>query len=447
MMSKSADKHPAHCPTGGITRRAFMQSTSAAGLAVATGVGLLGGRAPAFAQSRTLHVLAWSHFIKEADALMRDELMPKFEKATGVKVQYETINANDIPARATAAVESGTGPDIFQFQWNQPHLYAAGLENHDSLAAELGVDKQYAFQQEAAKVQGVFRGVPYYGIGNATVYRKDIFQEVGIKKVPNTWEEYLTAGKKLKDYGMPVGQTLGHTFGDAPTFCYPLLWSFGGQEVDEKGKVAINSRETRFACEFLKDFWNEACDESGLSWDDSSNNRAFFAETIAATLNGASIYFVARYNPEKAPPGLADKLAHFLNPIGPSGRYHSILPFTHSLTRYSNNKEAGKDFIRFLMQKDNYAKYILVQKGYGLGATPDWENHPFWKEDPAVEPYRLNAKYGRNFGWPGPYDRKAAEVQAKYIIIDLFARVARGDSSASSIAQAERELKNVYERA
>jgi hypothetical protein len=89
----------------------------------------------------------------------------------------------------------------------------------------------------------------------------------------------------------------------------------------------------------------------------------------------------------------------------------------------------------------------LVQKGYGLGATPEWENHPFWKEDPTVEPYRLNAKYGRNFGWPGPYNRKAAEVQAKYIIIDLFARVAKGDSAEKSIAQTERELKNVYERA
>lgn len=99
------------------------------------------------------------------------------------------------------------------------------------------------------------------------------------------------------------------------------------------------------------------------------------------------------------------------------------------------------------MDKKNYEDYILVQKGYGLGATPDWENHSFWKEDPAVEPYRLNAKNGRNFGYVGAYNRQAAEVQAKYIIVDLFARVAKGDSPKSSIAEAEKELKNVYERA
>jgi multiple sugar transport system substrate-binding protein len=432
-----------------LTRRDFLKTTGVVGVAAATSssLGLFGGQAPAFAQSRTVHVLAWSHFIKEADALMRDKLIPEFKASSGVNVKYETINANDLNARITAAVESGTGPDIFQMIWNQPHLYTRGLENHDSLAAELGVNKQYAFQQEAAKVDGVFRGVPYYGIGNGIAYRKDIFEEAGVTKVPDTLDEYLEAGKKLKDHGWPVGQTLGHTFGDAPTFCYPLLWSFGGREVDENGKVAINSPETLRACEFLQEFWNAACDESGLAWDDSSNNRAFFAETIGATLNGASIYFVARYNPEKAPPGLADKIGHFLNPQGPAGRYHSILPFTHGIAQYSKQKDAAKDFIRFLMGKKAYETYILVQKGYGLGATPDWENHPFWKEDPAVEPYRLNAKYGRNFGWPGPYDRKAAEVQAKYIIIDLFARVARGDSPKASIAQTERELKNVYESA
>jgi multiple sugar transport system substrate-binding protein len=429
-----------------MTRRHFVKTASIAGAVAASGT-LWGGTAPVCAQDKTLHVLAWSHFIKEADVLMRDQFIPAFKEATGVSVKYETINANDLNARITSAVESDTGPDIFQTIWNQPHLYSAGLEDHEALAAELGVDKQYAFQQEAARVDGVFRGIPYYGIGGAVAYRKDIFAQIGVTKVPETMEEYLEVGAKLKDEGWPVGQSLGHTFGDAPGFSYPLLWSFGGQEVDETGKVAINSAATLQACEFLREFWNKACDTSGLSWDDSSNNRAFFAETIGATLNGASIYFVARYNPEKAPKGLADKIGHFLLPKGPAGQYSTILPFTHAIANYSKQKDAAKDFIRFLMQKETYENYILVQKGYGLGATPDWENHPFWQEDPAVEPYRLNAKNGRNFGWPGPYGRKAAEVQAKYIIVDLFARVAKGDAPKASIAQAETELKQVYESA
>jgi multiple sugar transport system substrate-binding protein len=246
-----------------MTRRDFIKTASMASF-MATGV-VLGARAPAFAQDQSIHVLAWSHFIKEADALMQNDLIPTFKKATGVDVKYETINANDLNARLTAAVESRSGPDIFQTIWNQPHLYAAGIEDHNALAEELGVAQQYAFQREAAYVDGVYRGIPYYGIGGAVAYRKDIFKDIGVENVPETFDEYLAVGTKLKDEGWPVGQTLGHTFGDAPGFTYPLLWSFGGKEVDEDGKIAINSKETLMACEYLKEFWNKCCDSSGLS--------------------------------------------------------------------------------------------------------------------------------------------------------------------------------------
>jgi hypothetical protein len=41
-----------------------------------------------------------------------------------------------------------------------------------------------------------------------------------------------------------VGQALGHSFGDPPIFCYPLLWSFGGAGTDPSGKkVTINSKD------------------------------------------------------------------------------------------------------------------------------------------------------------------------------------------------------------
>jgi multiple sugar transport system substrate-binding protein len=406
----------------GLTRRDFIKKTGKTGVAIAvgTGVGIFGGKPPAFAQKRTVHSLQWSHFIKEADVLNR-EMAKDFEKATGVKVTIETINANDLPARATAAVESGTGPDILQLQWNHPHLYEAGLENHNKLVADLMGDAVYSFLEGSARVKGVYRGVPRYGVGNANVYRVDIFDDLGIKP-PDTWEDYLRIGKKLKDNGTPVGQTLGHTFGDAPTFVYPFLWAFDGMELDKNGKVAINSKETAAAVDFMKEFWEAACDPGGTAWDDTSNNRAFFAETIAATLNGASIYFVARRNPEKAPPGMADKLNHFLNPKGPAGRFHNILTFSDCITKYSKNKEAAQEWIRYVNDDKVLEKYLVETNGYCNGPVPKWEKLAMWKADPAITIYGDIGKYGRNFGYAGPFDRKASEVQAKYIMVDLFAK-------------------------
>src|SRR5262245_54734981 len=223
-------------PAGGLTWRDFLSTSMA--LAVPAGGGFLTRPAPALAQTRTLHVLEWSSFVPAADVI-RDQQAAEFGKQAGVKVTIEHINANDLLARATAAIEGRKGPDILQLLNNSPHLYAGGLEDHTQLIAELGGDKFYPFIMDAVKVEGVARGVPYFFGGGANTYRKDIFQKVGITKLPDTWEEHLAAGKKLKKAGMPIGQTLGHTFGDAPGFAYPVLWSFGGMEVDEKGKVAI----------------------------------------------------------------------------------------------------------------------------------------------------------------------------------------------------------------
>jgi multiple sugar transport system substrate-binding protein len=415
-------------------------------LAAAAGAEIVTGTAPALAQTRTLHVLEWSSFVPAADVI-RDQQAAEFGKQAGVKVTLEHINANDLAARATAAIEGRKGPDILQLLNNSPHLYAGGLEDHTQLIAELGGDKFYPFIMDAVKVEGIVRGVPYFFGGGANTYRKDIFQKVGIDKPPDTWEEHLAAGKKLKKFGMPIGQTLGHTFGDAPGFAYPLLWSFGGMEVDEKGKVAINGKETRAAADFVKEFWFAACDEGGLAWDDTSNNRAFLAETIACTLNGASIYFVARYTPEKAAPGMADKIGHFLLPRGLAGRFHTVTPFSNCIASYSENKDVAKDYIRYCHQKEVYEKFFVTNKGYINGPLPEWQEHPMWEADPATTIFRELPKYGRSAGYAGPYNRQAAEAWAKYIIVDLFAKVVKGESPQSVIAWAERELKNVYERA
>ena len=97
-------------------------------------------------------------------------------------------------------------------------------------------------------------------------------------KFPATWDEYRAAGKKLKAAGRPYGQTAGHTFGDAPGWWYPYLWSWGGKEVEADGKtVVLNSKETIESVKFAVPLWKETMDEGGLAWDDTNNNRAFLS--------------------------------------------------------------------------------------------------------------------------------------------------------------------------
>src|SRR6266487_2110000 len=113
-----------------VTRRRFLQ-VSGAGAAAAQGGGiaaiLASGRAPAYAQGTTLHWLRWSDFVPASDQLLRSKIAPECEKALGIKLTLEMINANDIQARITSAIQSGSGADIILVVNNWPQLYAGSL--------------------------------------------------------------------------------------------------------------------------------------------------------------------------------------------------------------------------------------------------------------------------------------------------------------------------------
>src|ERR1700745_2240056 len=114
-----------------IGRRRLLKISGAGAFAASTGGGiaaiLASGRAPAYAQASTVHWLRWSDFVPASDQVLRNTIAPECEKALGTKLNLEMVNANDIQARITSAVQSGSGPDIILGLNNWPQLYTQSL--------------------------------------------------------------------------------------------------------------------------------------------------------------------------------------------------------------------------------------------------------------------------------------------------------------------------------
>ncbi len=436
-----------------IHRRNFLKLSGAGAVAAKTGgmaAILASGKAPAYAQTTTVHWLRWNDFVPACDQLLRQKLFVEAEKALGIKVNFETVNGNDLQPRITSAIQSGAGPDVIMLFNNHPHLYQNSLVDVSDVAEEQGKAQGgfYSVSKGNCSLGDKWMAVPMAFIGAMNAYRKSLFAEVGYNEYPKTWDELRDAGKKLKAKGMPIGQSLGQSFGDPPTFAYPLLWSYGGKEVDESGKVVLNSPETLESVKWMVSAWKDGFDEGGLAWDDANNNRAFLAGTISSSLNGASIYIESLRKPEQYRTAdgkpMKDDILHAPLPAGPKGQFGLHLYQSHVIPTYSKNQEAAKDLLRFILKSENFEQWFTTAKGFYTPGTLSWETHKMWSEDPVMKPFSLSGKLGLAVGHAGPPNQKAAEVLSKYLITNMYANAVKGMAPEEAIRQCEAELKKIY---
>src|SRR5215204_7012721 len=119
-----------------VTRRTVLKT----GTALAGGMaGILAtGRAPAFAQGTTVSWIRWNDFVPASDQLLRRELIPEGEKTLGIKINLETVNGNDLQPRITAAIQSGSGPDIIMLFNNHPQIYSESVVDLSDLTSSVG---------------------------------------------------------------------------------------------------------------------------------------------------------------------------------------------------------------------------------------------------------------------------------------------------------------------
>jgi len=209
-------------------RRSFLQAAGA-GVAGGSLLTMLEARqAPAQIKGTTLRILQWSHFIPAYD-LWYDKFAKEWGDKNGVKVRVDHIPHLEIPARMAAEFAAGSGHDIiYNGSSILTRLYYKNLVDLSDVADTAG--KKYGGWIPAAKslveVEGRWYGLPLFYILAPMLYRKDLFDQNGLKP-PDTWELARVAGRTMKPKGHPTGIALSQC-ADANLFWRSMFFSFGG---------------------------------------------------------------------------------------------------------------------------------------------------------------------------------------------------------------------------
>lgn len=407
-------------------------------------IGGMFGAARAGAAAKGLTLMHESSFIPAYDAYVKNTLAPAYEKATGIKLSYDTVSVGSLQTRVTTAAETGSGPDVTCLAFNWPFLFDEKLVDVTDIAETIGKKGGgwHASAQEAVMVNGKWKAVPFGNIGQLMNYRIDWFNEAGIKDFPDTWDGLLEAGIKLKKAGRPFGFELGHGFGDNHGWLYPLLWSYGGREVEPDGKtVAIDSAETAKAIDFCRNFFQQTMEQDVLGWTDVSNNKAYLSEQISCTNNAESILYFAK----KDFPEIGKATGQAQNPKGPTGeRFHILNPWTHGILTHTPDVQAAKDFLVWLMDPKQVGGWYDVAVSYYAPFLHMFDDAPLWHAEPRNLPYRDSLTTSHLPGWPAPISRPQSESVAKYVVVDMFAKACAGKSTKDVIADASAQLKQIF---
>ena len=435
-----------------VTRRTLIKSgTAVAAAGALTGPALLEW-AKAWAQSAPwkpekdaqLSMLRWKYFVQsEDDAFV--QIMDAFTKATGVKITISRESYEDVQPKAAVAANTGAGQDVFWGLYSLPHLFPEKCLDVTDVADYLG--KKYGGWVPSAQAYGMsgkkWIAIPVCYSGNMLNYRLNASTKAGFSKFPDNTDAFLEYAKAMKKNNTPGGFALGHASGDGNAWVYWCLWANGGNVVDKSDKVIINSPETEKALNYGKQLYENMIPGTA-SWNDASNNKAFLAGDISWTDNGISIYVAAKKDPTKT--DIAKDMDHAVWPVGPIGRpteLHLLYPIL-GMT-YTKYPLACKALMAFMMEADQFNKWLEASQGYLTQTLNAYDSNPVWTSDPKATIFGLAGKRTLTAGGLGSVGEKAASAISDFVLLDMFASYCTGREDAKgAIKIAERQLQRIY---
>jgi ABC-type glycerol-3-phosphate transport system substrate-binding protein len=413
----------------GTTRRSVLKTAALASAAVVTAPYVRGAYA-----AGSLSLGVWDHWVPGANKAL-EKLCKEFGDKNKVDVHIDFITSQGEKDKLTAAAEAqaGTGHDIMSHRdWNV-RIHQENLEPLNDVVD--GLIKQYGpispVAEYLAKIKGTWRGIPT-AIGSQVkpcCSRFDLYKEhAGLdlremfpadekkwdkaKVEAWTWETYVTAAQKLHKAGFPIGLPLGQT-SDAVDWVGGLFNAYGVVMVDAKDNIKINSDETRQAMEIARKIV-EASPPEVFAWDDAGNNRWLISGKGSGIMNPPSAWAVAK----RDNPKVAEQCWTHPVPKGPKGRFVGQLPQFYGLWKFSKNKQAAKDLLTYISQKESIAQLVEASVGYDLPSFKTMYDLPTWNT--------VGPPVGTVYGYPPRGDEQTS----------IFGAPARSEVGAQMYNQA-----------
>ena len=357
----------------------------------------------------------------------------------------------------TAALAAQDVPEVaFLSSQYATSLPAQGaLKNLDDLMKSLGGPNAFSGASlSLAMYDGHYYSLPYSTIPVVMWYRKDRFEENGLKP-PMTLDEFYNAAKVLSEKGKGKYFALGTPFGRGEFtdegFACLALWPIGGHVFNEQMKVDFNTPESVKALEFYKSLY-AFTPPGSETWEYGDTMKSFVSGSCAMTLYfGRMLKNLEEYSP--------DTLAKTGAFLPPKGKFQRTVNPPQSIGVFKKSKysEEGEQFVKFFLTSKHYNEFLWTTPGHSVPTLKskfdEWRQNDLLKKNPEIMDVLLKACDAEiGFSPTKPPGNSVANpawqaIRGSQVIPDSVQKVTLKNEDPKAVADwAQKEIEKIIEK-
>jgi multiple sugar transport system substrate-binding protein len=380
-----------------------------------------------------------------------EPLVPEFEELTGIDVTLEAFPEDQFRQRRLLEVSSGAatldGYMIMPGQVGAQYLGAGWVRPIDDFVADPSLtmpdlDIEDFFGGAISTFEGPdgLFGLPLQIESSLLFYREDLFREAGLEGPPETMEELREYAQALNSERV-AGFAMRGRGAAATSQIVNLLYSFGGQWLNEDGGSALASQESVRALEFYADLLRNygPPGPANLHWNEVMS---LYAQGQAAMVFDANVFRSIVEDPEQAIEVVRENTRYAPLPAGPAGSVPGVLVWGMSVNSASDSPEAAWYFIQWALSKENQVEALL--SGVPAARESAWQDEEFRATAP--ESWIAASRESFNRGQPdwNPPVVPVAEVRDAYgqAIVDAL----QGRPVEPALRRAAQEMDRIVAR-
>lgn len=234
-----------------------------------------------------LKIATWAN---ERESKEFDEIINKLNAKQHDYKLKQMVIPKDYYAKVQTMIAGKQAPDLMWLAQEYIPAYAANnalvdISSELKSQKQINMDDYFSGSLDTAKYEGKTYGLPWIGQAYVVYYNKSMFKEAGIQDPSLTWkwnDFHNTAKTLTKDdkYGFA-------TAGSPPLSVF--AWGEGGDIINKKGKVVLDSPETIKGLEVGKDIITDK--SATMPYEDvksMGSEQAFVNGTVGMIIGGAN---------------------------------------------------------------------------------------------------------------------------------------------------------------